>query len=101
MNKDRYQSTSARRALALLNSPQVCHRLPLATDDTKSYQKLFNLKHLFSATFVADGYRRYRRQPLGINRGYRRENSERTKRESLNFQPQGPVYNHEIGVFFF
>ena len=28
MNKDRYQSTSARRALALLNSPQV---IPLLT----------------------------------------------------------------------
>ena len=25
MNKDRYQSTSARRALALLNSPQALH----------------------------------------------------------------------------
>ena len=25
MNKDKYQSTSARRALALLNSPQVQH----------------------------------------------------------------------------
>ena len=26
MNKDRYQSTSARRALALLNSPQVFYK---------------------------------------------------------------------------
>ena len=53
--------------------------LPLATDDTESYQKPFNLKHRLSAILVADGYRRYRRQPLGINRGYRWENSERTK----------------------
>ena len=34
MNKDRYQSTSARRALALLNSPQVCdqHVLRIISD---------------------------------------------------------------------
>ena len=30
MNKDRYQSTSARRALALLNSPQLCALLDVA-----------------------------------------------------------------------
>ena len=47
-------------------------------DDNESYQKPFNLKHLFSAIFEADGYRRFCQKPLGINLGFGWENSERT-----------------------
>ena len=45
----------------------INHRLPFATIETQSYQNPFNLKHLFSVIFLANGYQWYLQQPLVIN----------------------------------
>ena len=52
MNKDRYQSTSARRALALLNSPLICFiqllNAPIPTKSSAFFRLLKCLRSLFS-----------------------------------------------------